>query len=486
MNTIGTILLMNILKYCKKYKMNIIKFLLILFFTTGSINSSLMSNDNIEDFIFYNPKVVEMKNEKVIISKNIEIISNDDISTKFKTVINSLKDTSLKDGKNKEKITKIYLEIDKNIDKNNAKYKEILENKESFVLNINENDIKISSIDYKGLLNGLSTLETLLLKNKGYLTIGTIIDYPSLDIRALHISLWPTKIYDFKIAIKLARLNHYNMVILLNHYGVDLDSLKHLKTKERKWTKEEFKEMIEFSKENGMEVVPALELLSHQKYFMLDAYPQFMYNKDTYDPRKEDLYQKVVFPAIDELLELTNANRFLIGHDEIAGGNSWFYKQNVLNKNDKILPPELFLKDVEILNYYLSSKNIEPWMWSDMLYSKEEFPTMKDSGANLNGRNGYAKLRIEIPKNVTLIPWHYKGSQKEFPTSLLLTKLGFNIIGSTWENKETIFNYSNYVKNIPQNAKGMIATTWYGISGEKKLVVFDIIKTSGEAFWNAN
>lgn len=481
MNTIGMILQMNILKYYK----NISKSFFTLFLMIASMNSILVGDDSVDNFIFYNPKIVEMTNKELTISKNIEIICNEDVLNNLKTVLDSVKNTSIKNGYNKKDTIKIYIEIEKNIYTNHSKYKEELKNEESYILSIEDNFIKISSIDYKGLLNGLSTLETLLIKNKGILKIGKILDYPNHHIRALHISLWPTEIDDFKTIIKLARLNHFNMIIIQNHFGVDLDSLKHLKVKKEKWSKIEFKEMIEFTKQNGMEVVPNLELLSHQKYFMANAYPQYMYNKDTYDPRKKELYEKVVFPAIDELIVLTKSNKFLIGHDEIAGGNDWFYKENILNKNENQLPPELFLEDVKILNDYLVSKNIEPWMWSDMLYTKEEFPSMKNAGASLNGINNYSNILSEIPKSITLLPWHYKGNQKEFPTTLKLTSLGFKILGVTWENEETTFNYSNYVINLPENTKGMIATTWYGISEEKQLSVFQIMKISGEAFWNA-
>jgi hypothetical protein len=476
---------MNILKYCKENKMNIIKFLSTLFLVVILINSFLISDDSIDNFVFYNPKFTEMKNKDLTISKNIEIICSKEISTKLKTVLDSLKSTTLENGKNNKEIIKIYIEINKDLHVDNVEYKEKLKNKESFILNINDNNIKISSVDYVGLLNGLSTLETLLIKNKGVLTTSKIIDYPNHSIRALHISLWPAKIDDFKTVIKLARLNHFNMIIILNHFGVDLDSLKHLKAYGVKWTKEEFVNMIDFAKENGMEVVPALELLSHQDKFMSNQYPQFMYNKDTYDPRYKELYEKVVFPAINELLELTKANKFLIGHDEIAGGNNWFYEKKILNKNEKQLPAELFLEDVKILNTYLISKGIEPWMWSDMLYQKEEFPSMNEVNGSLNANNEYSNIRTEIPKNIILLPWHYEGKQKNFPTASLLTDLGFNILGTTFENKETIINYSNYVINLPLNTKGMVASTWYGISGEKKLAIYEIIKISGESFWNA-
>ena len=132
-------------------------------------------------------------------------------------------------------------------------------------------------------------------------------------------------------------------LIWLNHDGVKLKSLEHLPIKNKnRWSIEEFQEMVEFVKENGIEVIPELNLLSHQDKFLGNSHPDFMYNKATYDPRKKGLYENVIFPAIDELIMLTGATKFHIGHDEVAG---WKINQGLL-ENEKQLPPELFLRDV--------------------------------------------------------------------------------------------------------------------------------------------
>jgi len=262
-----------------------------------------------------------------------------------------------------------------------------------------------------------------------------------------------------------------------------------LKTNNKKrWSIEQFKEMVSFVKQNGLEIIPELKLLSHQKKFMGTFYPQYMYNKATYNPKKHELYTNVVFPAIDELILLTGAKRFHIGHDEVAGWNEWFYRKKILNENDRQLPAKLFLKDILILHDYLKSKNIETWMWSDMLYTKKEFPSMKKAGSNLNGMNGFSEIRQKIPTDIIMNVWHYRGDQKEFPTAKLLIDIGYKVLGATWKSENTMINYSRYMykqSKLSQYSRGMIATTWYGLSGEKKLEVQNIIKFSGEGFWNA-
>ncbi len=156
-----------------------------------------------------------------------------------------------------------------------------------------------------------------------------------------------------------------------------------------------------------------------------------------------------------------------------------------MRKNENQLPPELFLQDVLTLNKYLNKKNIETWMWGDMLVSKEEFPSMKSSGPSLNGYNGYAALRARIPKNIVICAWHYQGKQISFTSILAFIKNRHKVLGATWENQETTKNFTKYMGRLPKNGVGMIATTWYGLSGQKKKEIQNIIRFSGETFWNA-
>jgi hypothetical protein len=340
--------------------------------------------------------------------------------------------------------------------------------------------------DDQGLLNGLTTLEALVDQYKGELPQGFIVDYPDIDKRVLHLSLWSCMIQDFKESIRLARFGHFNSLILLNHYGVNLQSLQHLNIKgQTKWSTAEFQAMVNFARENGLEVIPGLALLSNQKQFLKASRPEYLYNKDTYDPREKELYDTIVFPAIDELLLLTSATKFHIGHDEVVGWNEEHYKSNILEKGEQQLPPELFLQDVLILYEYLKKKGVETWMWGDMLVSTEEFPAMKNTGSSVNGYNGYAALRPKIPKDIVICDWHYRGRQVAFPTAIAFAENGHQVLGASWDFQETTRNFSKYLAQLPKNGAGMIATTWYDLSGKEKLEVQNIIKFSGETFWDA-
>lgn len=433
------------------------------------------------------PKIENLTSETIIIPNNTVVVRDDRLYLKYRSSFDSLQETiRSNEHKTTPEMTIVISGIQHPLplDEKQLAY---LDRPESYMLDIGTEHIRVMSRDDQGTLNGLSTLEALISQHKGKLKKGWIIDYPDTKMRVLHLALWPCTIQDFKDSIILARFYHYNTLILLNNYGVDLQSLQHLTIEGKsKWSTSEFQQMVKFAQENGMEVIPELKLLSHQKNFLHDSHPQYMYNKGTYDPRKKEVYEKIVFPAIDELLLLTGATKFHIGHDEVAGWHEYHYRKSILHEDEKQLPPDLFLQDVLTLNEYLKNKGVETWMWGDMLVSKDEFPSMKDSGANLNGYNGYAALRKKIPKEIVICAWHYRGSQATFPTALAFAQDGHKVLGATWEFKETTKNYTKYMEKLPLNGSGMIATTWYGLSGDKKEKVKTIIRFSGEAFWNSN
>lgn len=432
------------------------------------------------------PKIVEFTDDSIIIPSKIELVRDERLYNQYKASFNSLQETLRLNGQNEgQKLAIVFSGIHDPLPVN-EKQRAYLNRPEAYLLIVGQARISVMARDDQGMLNGLSTLEALIDQYKGKLPQGWIVDYPDTKMRVLHLSLWPCTIQDFKEDIRLARFVHFNTLILLNHYGVNLESLQHLNIEDKtKWSRAEFQEMVRFAQENGLEVIPELKLLSHQKKFIKDSYPQYMYNKDTYDPRKKDLYEKIVFPAIDELLLLTGATKFHIGHDEVVGWNEVHYKMEILRKGEKQLPPELFLQDVLTLYQYLKGKGVETWMWGDMLVSRKEFPAMNDKDASLNGYNGYAALRSKIPKDIVICDWHYQGDQVSFPSAWAFATNGNKVLGATWESQGTTKNFTKYIGQLPQNGEGMIATTWYGLSGEKREEVQTIIRLSGETFWNA-
>jgi len=387
----------------------------------------------------------------------------------------------------------------------------VFNNYEGYMIKIDAKNVEISSPSLRGLLYGLTYLEGIAFKNNGKIQKGTIENWPDLKIRALHIGEFFSK-KELKDWIKKMRFSHFNtLVIRLGKPRTNIIALKRFKLFPEKLTinwflkiKEciniqDFQEIVKYAKENGLDLVPEIKFLTHQEKFIADTYPEFMFNKLTYDPQNEKLYTNVIFPLLNDIIEIVHPKAIHIGHDEVAGRERAFFRKN-LNPWEVMLPADLFLKDVIKLHDYLKRQGIKTWMWGDMLLSQKEFPTMLKR--HLHGVKEYNKLRKLLPKDIVICDWHYFDEKKDFPSSFAFIKEGYRVIGVTWFKENTIKNFTKYIANLPYNNLGMMATTWKGalrkkikqkgIKDNQKIklianqIIDEIIKKSGNIFWNTS
>jgi hypothetical protein len=303
-------------------------------------------------------------------------------------------------------------------------------------------------------------------------------------IKAAHFVLGPSDpratAVRFEDAIRIVDLAaelEFNTVVLQIANGVMFDAAPELSRKGA-WTRAQLTEFARHAREQGLDVIPEFKFLTHQEKFLAGHYPELMYNVVTYDPRESGVYD-IVFAVLDEVIELINPRAISIGHDEVVGWNPHHAKRN-LAAGETMLPADLFLADVVQLHEYLETRNVETWMWGDMLISPGEFPDME--GTYLHGTTGgYGKaLRDQIPRSIVICDWHYSGSQAEFPSVAMLQSEGFEVIGAVWENPITAENFSRYVAD--SGAAGMMATTWFYVPQRRWERVEKILRTSASAF----
>lgn len=244
------------------------------------------------------------------------------------------------------------------------------------------------------------------------------------------------------------------------------------------WSDEEVRKFVNNVRALDMEIIPEIKLLTHQEVFFKGHFSDLMYNKHTYNPADERVYS-VVFDYLDKVIEVFSPSAIHIGHDEVAGHSQKSSdKTGVTNAN--MLPASLYLQDVVKLNNYISSKDIDVWMWGDMLISPEEFPNMFDK--HLHGTTpGYGKeLRDKIPKNITICDWHYFGRREEYPSTKAFRDEGFPVLASTWSEENTTARFSSYANEIQVN--GFIATTWWHVQKKDWPQVQKILRQSIEAY----
>lgn len=315
-----------------------------------------------------------------------------------------------------------------------------------------------------------------------------------------------------KELVNLARLHNYNAIIWSMSDGLRIPSMDKIAKKKGSseyttgsWEADDFKDFVKYVKENGMEFVPEMRLLSHQESLFKNRYPDLMYSECDYDPSKPEVYD-VVLPIIDAVVSLIKdatgsyPKAFHIGHDEV-GGFSPDSKEKCLTgqyKGKPILPAEYFLADVIRLNNHIKSKGMETWMWGDMLVSFEEFPKMQvrdNNDGKLSALHGKEyrdfNLFAKIPADIVIGDWHYhKNISSEYSTALAFAQKGHKVLGATFDDETNIKEFSQYAVNLSNpNVEGMIATLWgYTIKGLEKFNMEkarEIISLSGDEFWNA-
>jgi len=301
------------------------------------------------------------------------------------------------------------------------------------------------------------------------------------SIRALHFVVFNIAVADAKHLIDEASREHFNTVILGLPWrdGLLLRSTPWVVPNKLTWSRNDLVDVADYARQKSIEIIPQLPLLSHQAVLLAPLFSDLMFNAQTYDPRKAKVYE-IVLPMIYEIIELLHPRAIHIGHDEVVGWKEKHFEMKLLKRGEQILPPDLFLDDVNRIHGYLKKKGIETWMWGDMLISPDEFPSMKKNG--LHGISpGYGRvLRHKIPKDIVICDWHYLDDQTEFPTLAAFRVDGFRVLGASWKNTKTIRNFSSYAAK--HGAEGMIATTWWPVQGKEWDVVDQIIQVSGEAF----
>ena len=298
-------------------------------------------------------------------------------------------------------------------------------------------------------------------------------------VRALHIVLKSLRVNHARWMVDIAHEAGFNTIIIQLTTGVKLDSSP-WPAQDNAWSREEFLDWVSYVRNKGMEVIPEVKLLTQQQLMFQHAYPGLMFNAATYDPRKEEVYVKV-FRLLDEIITLIHPKAIHIGHDEVAGNNEISAKK-WLREGEMILPANLFLKDIIRIHDYLKQKNIETWMWGDMLIRPDEFLEMRAKPLH-GSTSGYGKpLRDKLPRDIVICDWHYADEQSEFPSISTMKKEGFRVLGATWRNEKTIRNFSRYA--AAHGAEGMIATLWFDVQRGNWNIVERTIRISGETFNN--
>ena len=292
-------------------------------------------------------------------------------------------------------------------DRLDAEGMEAPEGPEAYALKVTEKYACIVASGRRGLVYGVETLLQLLQTVDGAPTAPACLikDAPRLEFRGAHLFLPARDQLDYtrRLIRYLLVPMKMNTIFLELAGGMRFDLRPEISEAWEKnnrladegkapkiachnelcgggWiTKAEVKDLVDYAREYGIEVIPEIQSLSHVQYLNM-TYPEIAEQHsgdgfpDSYCPLHPDSH-RIVFDMIDEVVDLLGPLRYLhMGHDEV-------YTMAECPRCKGKSRDELFAYDVNAIYDYLKKKGVGMMIWGDMLqpwqrYSGENAATM--------------------------------------------------------------------------------------------------------------
>ncbi len=260
---------------------------------------------------------------------------------------------------------------------------------DGYILNVRKNGAFLVAGDRRGLIYGVETLLQLLGGgDKPSARTCLIEDYPKMEFRGLHFYMPHRKDIPF-----IKRMIRYvwapmrmNTIFLQVTSGMKFDRRPEINETWEKFnaeaakgkrppvphgqlgggtylSKDEVRDLVNYAKSYGFEVIPEVQSLSHVEYLTM-TYPEIAEKPgvypDAYCPLHPDSH-KIVFDMLDEVIEVFQPERYIeMGHDEV-------YTLGVCERCKDKDRAELYALDVNKIYDYLKSKGLGMMIWADMI-----------------------------------------------------------------------------------------------------------------------
>lgn len=245
----------------------------------------------------------------------------------------------------------------------------------------------------------------------------------------------------------------------------------------------EVKKIVNACKKNSIRIVPQINLLGHQSwakqtgnllrvYPELDETPHIKMPAEYKWPNADSLYCKsycplhpnvhdIVFPMVDEICEVFEADAFHAGMDEVFYiGDSKCVRCAGKDK------AELFAGEVTKIRDHLAANKRELWIWGDRLIDGS-VTGLGMWEASMNNTHPAIDL---LPKDVLICDWHYERPDK---TAVYFAMKGYRVATCPWRNPDLavqqlkdMIQFRNQSAPLMQDRfRGIIQTVWSGAGG---------------------
>lgn len=151
---------------------------------------------------------------------------------------------------------------------------------EAYKIDISKNGVKIVAASENGALYALRTLQHLMITNDNTLVYGTIIDYPNLEERRVHVDMGRKYITKDWIIQHIRELSYLKMNALQLHFSenmgfrIECETDPAIVSKDGFITKAEVKEILAEARKYGVKIIPSLDTPGHVEH-ILKVHPEY-------------------------------------------------------------------------------------------------------------------------------------------------------------------------------------------------------------------
>jgi hypothetical protein len=270
-----------------------------------------------------------------------------------------------------------------------------------------------------------------------------------------------------------------NTLILRVDYNYQFESHPELRA-DGALSRADVKELVAACRKNGIKIIPQINLLGHQSFGshlakLLSQYPEFdetpwvkMPEKYKW-PNSDKLYCKsycplhpkvheVLFPVIDEICDVFEADAFHAGMDEV-----FYIGEDDCPRCGGRDKAELFAGEVRRIHDHLQEKNRRLWIWGDRLLDGKT----TGLGEWEASYKSTARSIDLIPKDVMICDWHY---ERPDPTAVYFAMKGFDVVTCPWKSADCAVKQTDDMirwrtttsKEMRSHFQGMVQTVWDG------------------------
>jgi hypothetical protein len=265
--------------------------------------------------------------------------------------------------------------------------------------------------------------------------------------------------------------NGINTLVLRIDFNYEYESYPNLRDEEA-LSNEQVKMLVRKAGENGIKLIPQVNLLGHQSWAgrignLLREYPQFdetphVIMPDDYKwPNDDGLYcksycplhpdvHKVVFALVDEIMDVFEADAFHAGMDEV-----FYIGDDHCPRCHGRMHDELFAGEVSKIRDHLAGQNRELWIWGDRLLDGKSTGLGMWEASENNTHGAIDK----IPKDVVICDWHYERADA---TAALFALKGFRVITSGWNRPEVTRAQLELIETLRAGSTDIMRDRHYG------------------------